>query len=225
MKKNIILLTAAIAGAFCFEAAAQESFSLDNCKSLKFYGIDFAPVKVIGAEESSAEFIQAFSGINNLFLSEPDKYIDPLADRLKVKIESVDIDYVQKSIEMMDASDLKANKTPKPFTAEDLTYELQDLDIEASEGVALVIVAGELNKGTDYGTFYYVFFDNSTMEVLDVLPLKGKSGGIGLRNYWARSFFRTIAEINPTRFYQAKKKVKEGVTEGAAAVKDVFVKQ
>ena len=225
MKKNIILLTAAIAGAFCINATAQESFSLDDCKSLKFYGIDFAPVKVVGAEESSAEFIQAFSEINNLFLSEPDKYIDPLAARLKVKIESVDIDYVQRIIELIDASELKANKTPKPFTAEELTYELQDLDIEASEGVALVIVACELNKGTDYGTFYYVFFDNNTMEVLDVLPLKGKSGGIGLRNYWARSFFRTIAEINPTRFYQAKKKVKEGVTEGAAAVKDVFVKQ
>ena len=30
----------------------------------------------------------------------------------------------------------------------------------------------------------------------------------------------TIAEINPTKFYQSKKKIKEGVSEGFEAVKE-----
>ena len=115
-----------------------------------------------------------------------------------------------------------AKAPARPFTEEELSYTLLDLDIEPSDGLGLVVTAGELNKETGYGTYYYVFFDNKTMEVLDVWPMQGKGSGAGVRSFWTRSFSRTIAEINPTKFYQAKKKVKEGVTEGAAAVKDAF---
>ena len=68
-------------------------------------------------------------------------------------------------------------------------------------------------------------FDQKDMSILDSWALKGKSGGIGLRNYWARSFYRTIAEINPSRFYQAKKKVKDGLNKGVEAVKSGFEKK
>ncbi|MGM9738271.1 MAG: hypothetical protein ACI3ZT_07675 [Candidatus Cryptobacteroides sp.] len=217
-----ILMMAALAAGFSICASAQEAKSLDSYKSVRFYGIDFAPVQVVLADETAGEFIEAFSGINELFLSEADKYVEPLATRLKMKIDYVNIDYALKSVETIDATELKTNKVPGPLSEEDLVYELQDLDIEPADGLGLFIAAGELNKATEYGTFYYVFFDNKTMEVLDVWPLKGKSGGMGLRNYWARAFYRTIAEINPTKFYQAKKKVKEGISDGAQAVKEKF---
>lgn len=218
--KRILLTFVALAGLMNLNLSAQENL-LDS-KSMKFYGIDFAPVKVVGADETASEFINAFEGINNLFVSEPDKYVDPLADRLKKNIEYVNVDYVINMTGSIDATELKVNHTAKELTEDDILYELQDLEIEPSEGLGLVIMAGELNKGTDYGTFYYVFFDNKTMDVLSVMPFQGKSGGIGLRNYWARSFYRTIFEINPTKFYQSKKKIKSKVDEGVDAVKGVF---
>ncbi len=132
----------------------------------------------------------------------------------------MNIDYVLKNVSNIDADELKINHTADPLARQDLEFELQELDIKPADGLGLVVVAGELNKGTDYGTFYYVFFDNQTMGIIDIMPFKGKSGGMGLRNYWARSFYRTIAEINPSKFYSSKKKIKEGVTEGFQAVKE-----
>ena len=35
-----------------------------------------------------------------------------------------------------------------------------------------------------------------------------------------RAYYRTIAEINPTKFYQSKKKIKAGVTNGVNTVKE-----
>ena len=77
-----------------------------------------------------------------------------------------------------------------------------------------------MNKGTKMGTYYYVFFDCATGDIVSCMPFKGQASGFGLRNYWANSFYRTIAEINPTKFYNSKKKIKEGVTEGFQAVKE-----
>ena len=194
--------------------------SLSDYNAVRFYGIDFAPVKVVAAEETAGEFIAAFSEINRLLITEEDKYVAPLAARISKKIDYVNIDYVLKNVGNIDADELKINHTADPLTRQDLEFELQELDVKPADGLGLVVMAGELNKGTDYGTFYYVFFDNQTMNIIDIMPFKGKSGGMGLRNYWARSFYRTIAEINPSKFYSSKKKIKEGVTEGFQAVKE-----
>ena len=211
---------AVLAGAACMAVNAQEKKQLCDYDFVRFYGIDFAPVKVVGAAESTAEFLEAFEGINQLLISEPDKYVTPLADRMKKDIVSVNIDNAVANIKNIDVEDLKVNHTAEALTRQDLEFELQDMDIQPADGLGLLVVAGELNKGTDYGTFYYVFFDNRTMEVIDCMAFKGKSGGIGLRNYWARAFYRTIAEINPSKFYSSKKKIKEGFTEGFQAVKE-----
>lgn len=211
---------AVMAGIACVMVNAQETKSLSDYDAVRFYGIDFAPVKVVAAEETAGEFIAAFSEINRLLITEEDKYVAPLAARISKKIDYVNIDYALKNVGNIDADELKINHTADPLTRQDLEFELQELDIKPADGLGLVVMAGELNKGTDYGTFYYVFFDNQTMNIIDIMPFKGKSGGMGLRNYWARSFYRTIAEINPSKFYSSKKKIKEGVTEGFQAVKE-----
>ena len=211
---------AVMAGIACVMVNAQETKSLSDYDAVRFYGIDFAPVKVVAAEETAGEFIAAFSEINRLLITEEDKYVAPLAARISKKIDYVNIDYALKNVGNIDADELKINHTADPLTRQDLEFELQELDIKPADGLGLVVMAGELNNGTDYGTFYYVFFDNQTMNIIDIMPFKGKSGGMGLRNYWARSFYRTIAEINPSKFYSSKKKIKEGVTEGFQAVKE-----
>ena len=86
---------------------AQEVKTLDDYSEVRFYGIDFAPVKVVAASETVSEFIDAFGKINNLFLTEPDKYIIALEDRLKKKIVYVDIDNVVNQISAIDESELK----------------------------------------------------------------------------------------------------------------------
>ena len=190
-----------------------------------FYGIDFSLARVVGASESEEEFIEAFKGINELFLSEPEKYVQSLATRMKKEITAVDIDPVLAVVDEIDTEEIKINKTAELLSEDDLKYALLGLDIKPDNGLGLLVVCGGLDKGTEYGTFYYVIFDNRDMSILDTWASKGKSGGIVLCNYWARSFYRTIAEINPSKFYQAKKKVKAGLNKGVDAVKSGFEKK
>lgn len=221
MKKMFLTMAAFFAGSAVL--SAQNPVDLEQ--KLTFYGIDFSNTKVVGASESPEEFIKAFSEINSLMLSESDKYVEYLGIRLKKSIDAVDIEPVLEVIKEIDPEEVKINHTADLLSEDDLRYTLLGLDLKPGDGIGLLVACSELNKGTDYGTFYYVVFDNSDMTILDTWASKGKSGGIGLCNYWARSFYRTIAEINPSKFYQAKKKVKEGVNKGVDAVKREFEKK
>lgn len=221
MKKTVLTMAALFAGYVLTFAQNPEAWE----DKFTFYGIDFSLARVVGASESEEEFIEAFKGINELFLSEPEKYVQSLATRMKKEITAVDIDPVLAVIDEIDTEEIKINKTAELLSEDDLKYALLGLDIKPDNGLGLLVVCGGLDKGTEYGTFYYVIFDNRDMSILDTWASKGKSGGIGLCNYWARSFYRTIAEINPSKFYQAKKKVKDGLNKGVEAVKSGFEKK
>ncbi|MGM9790584.1 MAG: hypothetical protein ACI3Y9_09840 [Candidatus Cryptobacteroides sp.] len=221
MKKTVLTMAALFAGYVLTFAQNPEAWE----DKFTFYGIDFSLARVVGASESEEEFIEAFKGINGLFLSEPEKYVQSLATRMKKEITAVDIDPVLAVIDEIDTEEIKINKTAELLSEDDLKYALLGLDIKPDNGLGLLVVCGGLDKGTEYGTFYYVIFDNRDMSILDTWASKGKSGGIGLCNYWARSFYRTIAEINPSKFYQAKKKVKDGLNKGVETIRSGFEKK
>lgn len=65
MKKRLLLLCFLIIGTM--NAFAQKT-------PVVFYGVDFSLVKVCGADESDTEFLFAFNKINDLFISEGQKY-------------------------------------------------------------------------------------------------------------------------------------------------------
>jgi hypothetical protein len=58
----------------------------------------------------------------------------------------------------------------------------------------------------EYGKYHIVVISMSTKEVLIHEVMKGRPGGIGLRNYWARSFCEVMNEIRDYRFREWKKK-------------------
>ena len=89
--KRIFMVLAAIAGIACLSLKAQDTKQLSDYTSVKFYGIDFALAQVVGAEETPGDFISAFREIDRLMLSEEEKYVTPLAKRLRMAIKSVDL--------------------------------------------------------------------------------------------------------------------------------------
>lgn len=70
------------------------------------------------------------------------------------------------------------------------------------------MIASVLDKGAQKATFFFVFFDNETMEIIDTLKVVSKPNGIGLRNYWAGAYYRGLSEINPTVLRQKAKGVR-----------------
>lgn len=52
----------------------QGKSALKDIQSIKFYGVDYSQVKIFGADESPAQFKDAFRRINELFITEAKKY-------------------------------------------------------------------------------------------------------------------------------------------------------
>lgn len=199
-----MLLSAAVSG-------AQDMQVIRDTDDLYFYGVDFSAAKIIGAEESPAEFRDMFYDINYLFISEREKYVIPLQKKLQHTFSDIDIDAVKENNASAEDDEMIAHASPKDMTEEQLHQQVLMNDIPEKEGVGLLIVCSELNKTDELGHYYYVFFDNSTFEVKTVGAYSGKAAGFGLRNYWASTLYRTYKEIRPTDFYQKTKKVKAGV--------------
>ena len=57
---------------FCF---GQGKSALKDIQSIKFYGVDYSQVKIFGADESPAQFKDAFRRINELFIGNPEGYL------------------------------------------------------------------------------------------------------------------------------------------------------
>ena len=72
MKKLILFLFVSLSTSlFCF---GQSKSALKDIQSIKFYGVDYSQVKIFGADESPAQFKEAFRRINELFITEAKKY-------------------------------------------------------------------------------------------------------------------------------------------------------
>jgi hypothetical protein len=152
--------------------------------AIQFYGIDFSQVNVIGSEETADKFIKAFSGINQLLVNEAKKY--DMGKTVKANITQTTIDIANKGVENLanvnfinaPNKEINISNVIKPYCGNDET--------------GLVIIAKELNKSTNTGTFIYVFFNGKTQEITKQETISGKAKGFGLRNFWAGALYDSM---------------------------------
>lgn len=180
MKRTVLLFLCLYAlGSFA------QSYDLKKVREVKFFGVDYSKVKVFGATETEMEFASAFERINMLFLSEADKY--DMSKFLQKHVYEISIEEVSDKIRNADFSEMKTGSRKHRLSQEDLQNAVTTLNNEPEEGVGVVFVAEMLNKAEGVGFYRIVFFDMQTKEVIDSFWGQGKSGGFGLRNYWAGS--------------------------------------
>ncbi|NDV65504.1 hypothetical protein [Bacteroides sp. 224] len=178
-----------------FVAVSMVSYGQNNkIQDVTFYGIDFSMTKVYGADETPGQFIQAFHGINRLFLSEPKKY--DVCKFLRVDIIGMDLDPVEKLNDKMDVSDLIQNGYGGYVLTDDqIEQEIKKLPIEKTTGTGLVFIAEVLNKASNRGHYKVVYFDLATRDVLEIIDARGVARGFGLRNYWAGSVYNMMKKL------------------------------
>ena len=87
--KKLILFLFLSTSLFCF---GQGKSALKDIQSIKFYGVDYSQVKVFGADESPAQFKDAFRRINELFITEAKKY--NVGKQLKKEVTEISLDAV-----------------------------------------------------------------------------------------------------------------------------------
>ncbi len=177
MKKIAILLFSFVIslGGMAQSKGKKEKLTVD------FYGVDFSAVNIIGADDPLFKFVDAFKGINNLMLSEPKKF--DVAKYFNVNVSSSNVDNAIKQAEEITDNNFNS-RNKEALSVNEIIGAYPETD-----GNALVIVAKELNKGQNSGTFIALIFDGKTKEVISQKQFTGKAGGFGLRNFWAGAIY------------------------------------
>lgn len=185
MKMKKILLFA-VAMLFVTIGQAQNKNKKEAVK-VDFYGIDFSDVNVVGAAETEDQFMTAFGGINHLLVSEQDKF--DIAKFLKLDVVSLDVEHATSRVSALE--DVKFKDTKK------IRVPLKEIieTYPTTEGTALLLVAKELNKRTNMGTFTVVIFDGKSKEIISEKEFKGKAKGFGLRNFWAGALYDGLKSV------------------------------
>lgn len=187
MKKRLLLLCFLIIGTM--NAFAQKA-------PVVFYGVDFSLVKVCGADESDTEFLFAFNKINDLFISEGQKY--DVAKFMRLPITTKELAVAKRATK--NAIPVSEDGNEHRLLYEDPNYDclpqietqIAGYELPQTEGRGAVIVANLLDKRDSRGSFYFVVFDIASRKVESCIPAAGKPGGFGLRNYWANALYQAM---------------------------------
>ena len=182
--KKLILFLFLSTSLFCF---GQGKSALKDIQSIKFYGVDYSQVKIFGADESPAQFKDAFRRINELFITEAKKY--NVGKQLKKEVTEISLDAVNQVNENIDLTELMTAKREYTLSKEQIKAAINALPIQKTPGVGMVFIAQFLDKSNNRGTYEVVFFNTETKEIIEEWITDGKARGFGLRNYWARGNF------------------------------------
>lgn len=159
---------------------------LKNINDIKFFGVDYSSVTIIGAHESISEFKEAFEAINGLFITQPKKFD---AGRLLNK-NIVELSLTETNSLIDDINEEAFDYVNR--TQPDLQYQIEKLPIKKGKGTGVVIIAKYLDKNNNEGVYQIVFFNLENKQIIDSWEDKGKAGGFGLRNFWGNSVHRLL---------------------------------
>lgn len=177
MKKIAAILFSLVIslGGFAQGKGKKEKLTVD------FYGVDFSAVNIIGTADPLFKFVDAFKGINNLMLMESKKF--DVAKYFNLNVSSSNVDNAIKQAEEITDNNFNS-RNKEAISLSEIAEAYPETD-----GNVLVIVAKELNKGQNSGTYIALIFDGKTKEIISQKEFTGKAAGFGLRNFWAGSLY------------------------------------
>lgn len=210
--KRLFILVLLLAGSILFpfkNAAAQTAAEFFNTQTgeVTWLGIDFTEVRLFGDMEVSGSDIKEryIPGINNVVVSEPEKYTisksfrkTPLAQNLK---------YVMEANAYLDPDKIKTfSSNDMNRMDEKMVQQVVDrYKFKNEKGYGILFIAEGLNKSETTGYFWVTIVDMSNGKVLFTKRMGGKASGFGFRNYWARSVYEILKEIDKKQYAAWKK--------------------
>ncbi len=190
MKTKSLFIAVLIVSFFSGAMQAQDKKKAVAEKNITWFGVDFTMARFTLVTEDPAAIVStSLKAINNLILAEPDKY-----DLKKFFAKSE----VTPDIEMVNDRNSKIDPTtlvvPDKYsiTPEDVKKVISSYDTKGKTGMGLVFIAENLHKVDQTGSYYVVFFDMASKEIIDSQLKVGKATGIGFRNYWTGSAYNVM---------------------------------
>lgn len=192
MKKNLLFILLSL-----FAYSAVNSQSTLNTNEFTWFGIDYTQCYYLGPIDfpSVSDLEAKIKAWNDLVIHEREKYIDKTLNGKKV---SFAIDAVTARNETINVkSRLTEDKSKiKHLNNDQIPGIIAGYEIDESlTGTGLVLIAESYDRLGVQGNYYVVFFDIATKKIFSSERMSGKSGGIGLRNYWATSYYNVLKNI------------------------------
>ena len=169
---------------------AQDKAKAKSEKAITWYGIDFSVAKfTLVAEEPSVIVNQYLKSINQLIQMEPEKF--DLKKWFKKTEVTFNLDQVNEFNSKISTDGLVISDAHK-ITPEDAKKALAKYKTSGKPGLGLIFIAENLHKVQQTGSYYVVFFNQESKEIIDAEHFEVKAVGIGFRNYWAGSVYNIM---------------------------------
>ena len=198
MKKILILAIVMVLAIPALKS--QDAAMVFNAKECTWLGLDFSKAKMIGSEGFSDPYQiknRFFDSWNQLFLREPDKY--NVGETFRKEEVTNYLDVVEKRNEIPNIDDLVIDHEYS-LTEDDIRSMVAEYEMGGNTGLGIVFIVEAFDKEAQRGRFWVTFIDNNTKQVLLTQKMEGKAGGFGLRNYWAKSYYNVLKEIDKKQF-------------------------
>lgn len=182
----------------CFSFLTAQPFghpAIKNADEIVYFGLDFSKVRLIGSEGfSNPPDIKAryFRSWNMVVVNEASKY--DLKKAFKKDVIRRDLSVIEERNTLPDAEALVINSSYS-IDREDVESVISTYKGEYDSGVGLVFIVESFNKTGEIGKMWVTFFDIETKEVLVTRRYSGEPGGFGLRNYWVRTVYNVINQV------------------------------
>jgi len=198
MKRVLLLISVCIV--FSFSGTSQKTYTaadVFNVDEITWFGMDFSHIRLIdptGFTDLDAIVERYFSAINSLVLSEPDKYT--LSKFFYKKEVEIDLSIVRERNENIDLEGLVLEATAE-YTIDEETVKgiINEYKQDGTEGIGVVFIMESFNKKEKLGHMWVTFFDMASSQVLFTAKMQGKAGGFGWRNYWVKTCYKVMKNI------------------------------
>ena len=184
---------------FCTKNLSAQTFQ-DFFKpetNVTWLGIDFTDVKVMGHTDMELEDLVArqFQGINELVLAEPKKFDLPKAFH-KESVAS-DLSLVKAKNKGISDSQIKSDNDADLARFSNATIDkmVKSYDFGSKKGIGVIFFMEGMSKKKERSYIWVTFIDMGSKKVLYTERMEEKVGGFGLRNYYAKSIYEALEDI------------------------------
>ena len=208
--KKIVTLSLSIF--FTITLFSQDMSEIFQTKSATWYGLDFSEAYFIGSEgftNPSDIKDRYFNSWNNLIKNEYDKY--NIGKFFKKGNVDISLDIVRERNQDVDIYDRVVDDNSKMLHLDDNNVQemIGAYDISGDQsGLGIVFIVESFSKTAVAANYYVTLFDIDSKRVLLTERIQGKPGGIGIRNYWAKSYLNVMNAVYKKRYKSWEKKYK-----------------
>lgn len=211
MKKIVLPFLFLIITSCIYSQQASDLFKKSDVK-ITYLGIDFSKVRLIGSFNQFAEAGSTgplliknkyFDAWNNIVLNESKKYdVAWIFRKETIKMDIVEMSGINSKTEL---EAIEAEITPK-YSVDFIKNHVSNYKFNEKEGFGILFIAESLDKNAQEGIYHFVILNLKNNEIIIHERLIEHAGGIGLRNYWARTIFEAILELQEVKYKSWKKK-------------------